>query len=65
MLSHDTERPELCTLAAPRRLADDDIALMRMALAAGGGLLPTQFCHGDDLGLRLRSAEAALLRGIT
>ena len=42
-------------MAAPRRLAADDIVPMRMALAADVGLLSPQFCHRDDLGRRLRA----------
>ena len=37
LLSHDIERPELCVMAAMRRLADD-ITPMRMALAADEGV---------------------------
>jgi hypothetical protein len=46
-------------LAVLRRLADDDIVLMRVALAADGGLLPTQFSHRDDFGLRLGAQNSA------
>jgi hypothetical protein len=46
-------------------MADDDIVPMRMALAADGGLLSTQFCHSDDYRLRLRAREAAPLDRIT
>jgi hypothetical protein len=46
-------------LAAPRRLADHDIVLMPVALAADGGLLLTQFCHSDDFRLGLVARETA------
>jgi hypothetical protein len=64
LLSHDTERRELCVLAAPRRLADEGVALMRMAVA-DGGFLSTQLCHGDDFRLRLRARKAAPLNRIS
>jgi hypothetical protein len=59
LFSHDAEHPELSVLAALRRLADDDIVLMRVALAADGGLLPTQFSHRDDFGLRPGAQNSA------
>src|SRR5690348_9146206 len=59
LLMHDIERPQVCVMAAPRRLAADDIVPMRMALAADGGLLSAQFCHRDDLGRSLRRYEPA------
>jgi hypothetical protein len=46
-------------LAAPRRLAADDIVQMQIAHAADGGLPSAQFCHRDDLGRRLPRYEPA------
>jgi len=43
LLRHDTERPEVCVLAAPRRGPADEIVPTRMALAAGRGCCRRSF----------------------